>query len=416
MAGLAGPELIDPACYAEHGYPYETFARLRSEAPVYWYEEYELPFWALTRRAEMVEVARQPERFASGPRFQILVGAEYGSEDPREPETLVQMDPPKHGARRSLLSRRFTPRALRGLEDEVERLAAELVDDLEAGGACGEGDFVERVAAPLPIAVIAKLLDLPRKDWPRLFHWTNAVVGATDPEFQRPGESAHETRLRATEEVYGYFARLLEARAEGGGSDFVSLLARARPGGEPLPAHERVSFCLLLVVAGNETTRNALSGGLLALMEHPEQWRRLQREPSLVGRACEEILRWTTPVVHNARTAVVDSEVGGRKIRAGETLALFWPSANRDEAVFDEPERFRIDRHPNAHLAFGVGEHVCMGAHLARMELRAALRQLVTRLDTIEQTGPAVRLHSSSVGGIKTLPIRYRFAPRRGSG
>jgi cholest-4-en-3-one 26-monooxygenase len=171
----------------------------------------------------------------------------------------------------------------------------------------------------------------------------------------------------------------------------------------------------LLVVAGNETTRNALSGGLLALMEHPDQWRRLQREPSLVGRACEEILRWTTPVVHNARTAVVDSDVAGRKIRAGETLALFWPSANRDEAVFDDPDRFRIDRHPNPHLAFGIGEHVCMGAHLARMELRAAIRQLVTRLDRVDREGPAARLHSSSVGGIKTLPIRYRFAPGRTS-
>jgi cytochrome P450 len=413
MAGLAGPELIDPAHYAQHGYPHETFARLRSEAPVYWYEDYELPFWALTRRAEMVEGARQPERFVSGPRFQILVGAEYGSEDPREPETLVQMDPPKHGARRSLLSRRFTPRALRGLEGDVERLAAELLDELEAGGARGECDFVEQVAAPLPIAVIAKLLDLPRRDWRRLFHWTNAVAGATDPEFQLPGESAHETRLRATEEVYDYFASLLEARADGEGVDLVSLLARARPEGEPLPPHELVSFCLLLLVAGNETTRNALSGGLLALMEHREQWRALQGDPSLVGRACEEILRWTTPVVHNARTAVVDTEVAGRRVRAGETLALFWPSANRDETVFDDPDRFRIDRYPNPHLAFGIGEHVCMGAHLARMELRAVLRELVSRLDSIEQTGRATRLHSSSVGGIKTLPIRYRFAARR---
>ena len=410
---LAGPELIDPESYANHGYPHESFARLRRADPVHWFAGYDPPFWALTRRAEMVEVARQPKRFANGPRFQILVGAEYGSEDPREPETIVQMDPPKHGQRRGLLSRRFTPRALSALRTDVEKLAANVLDDLEAQGSAGDCDFVQEIAAPLPIAVIAQLMELPREDWPRLFHWTNAVAGATDPEFQKPGESAHETRLRASEEVYEYFAALGEQRAGGGGSDLVSVLARARIDGEPLPAHELVSFYLLLVVGGNETTRNALSGGVLAFLEHPEQWRRLREDPSLLDRACEEILRWTAPVVHNARTAVVDCEVGGRRIRAGETLVLFWPSANRDEQVFEEPDRFRIDRHPNPHLSFGIGEHSCMGAHLARMELRAALRQVVMRLELLEQTGPATRLRSSSVGGVKSLPIRYRFGSRR---
>jgi cholest-4-en-3-one 26-monooxygenase len=412
MTKLAGKELLDPTYYAREGYPHETFARLRGAAPVHRIEAYEPPFWALTRRADIVEVARQPERFASGPRFQILVGAEYGSGDAREPETLVQMDPPKHGQRRSLLSRRFTPRALRGLRAEVEQLAVDVLDELEASGSIGECDFVERIAAPLPIAVIARLMGLPRADWSRLFDWTNAVAGATDPEFQRPGETPQETRLRATQEVYDYFAELGRLRSNGNGTDLVSLLSRARVDGEPLPPHELVSYFLLLVVGGNETTRNALSGGLLALMEHPQEWRRLREEPGLVDRACEEILRWTSPVVHNARTAVVDSVVGGHEIRAGETLVLFWPSANRDEELFEQPDRFRIDRHPNPHLAFGIGEHICMGAHLARMELRAALRAIVTRFETIEQAGPVTRLQSSSVGGVKSLPIRYRFTPR----
>jgi cytochrome P450 len=410
MTQQAGQELIDPEHYARAGYPHETFARLRRTAPVQRVEAYSPPFWALTRRAEIVEVARQPERFASGPRFQILVGAEYGSGDAREPETLVQMDPPKHGQRRSLLSRHFTPRALRGLRAEVERLAAEVIDELEASGSSGECDFVERIAAPLPIAVIARLMGLPRADWPRLFDWTNAVAGATDPDYQRPGETPRETRLRATQEVYDYFAELGRQRSSGDGSDLVSILSRARVDRAPLPPHELVSYFLLLVVGGNETTRNALSGGLLALIENPDAWRRLKEDPGLLDRACEEILRWTSPVVHNARTAVADSVVGGQQIRAGETLALFWPSANRDEAVFEQPDRFCIDRHPNPHLAFGIGEHICMGAHLARMELRAALRALVTRFDAIEQAGPATRLQSSSVGGIKSLPIRYRFA------
>jgi cytochrome P450 len=409
----AGPELFDPAHYARNGYPHETFARLRREAPVHWYEGYEpLPFWALSRRAEIVEVARRPDRFASGPRFHIVAGADYG-DDPRETRTLVQLDPPAHGARRGLLSRRFTPRALRSVQEGVEALTASILDELEDSGSSGECDFVERVAAPLAIGVIAHLMDLPRTDWPRLFRWTNEMTGPADPAYRQPGETPGDTRLRASAEVFAYFAALVEERAKGDREDLVSVLARARIDGAPLPEHELLSDCLLLVGGGNETTRNALSGGLLAFLERPDEWQRLRADPSLVDRATEEVLRWTTPVIHNARTAVVDGELGGQRIRAGDTLVLFWPSANRDEAVFEAPDQFRIDRHPNAHLAFGIGEHICLGAHLARMEIRSALRALVQRLERVEQTGPVERLASSSVGGVKRLPIRYRFGSGR---
>jgi len=360
----------------------------------------------------MVAVARDPARFSSATRFHIVAGADYG-DDPRETRTMVQMDPPDHRSRRALLSHRFTPRALRSLEAGIDALTSRILDQLEAHASDGECDFVEAVAAPLAVDVIAHLMDLPPEDGPTLFRWTNEMTGPTDPQYRRPGETPTDTRLRATGEVFAYFDAIAERRRRAPGDDLVSALVQARVAGEPLSRHELLSYCLLLLGGGNETSRNALSGGLLAFLEHPEAWRRLTREPGLTGSACEEVLRWTTPVIHNARTATRDCSLGGQAIRAGDTLALFWPSANRDEAVFDAPDAFRIDRSPNPHLAFGIGEHICLGAHLARLEIRSALRALAARLERIEQAGAVERLESSSVGGVKKLPIRYRMGSRR---
>ncbi len=408
-APLAGAELIDPARYAQDGYPHATWSRLRREAPVHRFEDFEYPFWVLSRAREIVQVSRQPQRFSNRPRFQIVAGADYASEDEREPETIIQMDPPRNRRYRELLARRFTPRALRRVEAEVGAIARELLDALAAEASAGECDFVARIAAPLPIAVIAWLLDLPRADWKQLYDWTNSVVSATDPAYQRPGEDARETRLRASSELYAYFGELAAQRRQRDGDDLVSALARAEVEGGPLAPRELVSYYLLLVAAGNETTRNAIGGGLLALLEHPEQWRRLAADPGLAARAGEEILRWTTPVIQMARTAREDARLAGQQIRAGDTLALFYASANRDESVFPDPFRFDIGRHPNPHLSFGVGEHFCMGAHLARLELRVLLRELAERLRGCEQSGPIERLRSSSTGGLKALPIRYRL-------
>ena len=249
----------------------------------------------------------------------------------------------------------------------------------------------------------------PRADWKDLYDWSNAVVGATDPEYQKPGESAHETRLKASVALFEYFGELTRERSRGRGDDLVSVLARAKVDGAPLPHRALVSYCMLLVAAGSETTRNALSGGLLAFMDAPDQWRLLAENPSLVTRATEEVLRWATPVVQMARTPVQDVEIEGQKVCAGETVVLFYGSANRDERVFNEPFRFDITRHPNPHLSLGVGEHMCMGANLARLELRVMLRELVGRFREFELAGPIERLRSSSVGGVKTLPIRYRL-------
>lgn len=411
-AELPGPEMMDPERYARDGYPHDTWTRLRRESPVHRYEDFDYPFWILSRRAEIVEVSRQPDRFTNHPRFQIVVGSDFASEDEREPETIIHMDPPRHRLYRDLLSRRFTPRALAPLESHVEEIMRDLIDDLAASGGTGdEGvcDFVDKIAVPLPMAVIASLLEVPRADWTQLFHWTNAVVAPAEPAYRLGEETAHETRLRASNELYNYFAALALERQGGTGDDLVTVLANAEVGGERLSHHELVSYYLLLVAAGNETTRNAISGGLLAFLGAKDQWRSLQAEPMKARRASEEVLRWTTPVVQMARTAAMDTEIAGQKISKGDTLALFYASANRDERVFEDPFSFRIDRHPNPHLSLGIGEHFCMGAHLARLEIRVVFKMLAAHFADMELAGPAERLASCNVGGLKSLPIRYRL-------
>jgi cholest-4-en-3-one 26-monooxygenase len=398
--------LLDPRRYAEHGYPHAEWTRLRHESPVCGViPEDGIPYWAITRHADIVWLSRQPAHFRNWPRFK----ASPGGEELSAARTMINLDPPEHGAYRQLVSRQFAPHALRRLAEPIERIAVEILDGLVTGAAWAERDFVEAVAAPLPIAVISWLLGLPREDWGRLFRLTNALVGATDPEFQREGETLAQTIQRARAELFEYFGYLARARRERPRDDLLGLLAHAQIDGHALPERDLLEYYLILVVAGNETTRNAISGGLLAFLEHPDQWDRLRTEPELLGSAVEEILRWTSPVIHMARTAVEDVELHGVRIRAGDTLAMFYPSANRDAEVFDAPFSFRIDRRPNRHLAFGVGEHFCLGAHLARLELQVAYRHLSRRLARVELAGPVERLASSNVGGIKRLPIRFQL-------
>jgi cytochrome P450 len=310
---------------------------------------------------------------------------------------------------RRIASLRFTPRGLRARSADIERIAVEILDAASTGGELAECDFVERIAAPLPIAVIAWILGVPRADWPLLFRWTNEVIGSEDPEYRRPGQSPAETSAHARRELQAYFTRLVEQRRAAPEDDLVSQLAVAEVGGTPLTPIELLAYCELMVEAGNETTRNAISGGLLAFCEHPGEWQKLRRDPGLLPAAVEELLRWTSPIICFARTATEDCELRGEKIRAGEQLALFYPSANRDEDVFDAPFEFRVDRRPNRHLAFGIGEHFCLGAHVARVELETIFRHLLARLESFELAGPVERLRSATVGGIKHLPIRYRL-------
>jgi cholest-4-en-3-one 26-monooxygenase len=400
--------LVHPEHYAAHGYPHDLWTRLRAEDPVHYWDRTEgIPFWAITRHADIVELSKQPERFVNGPRLVISHEPEQRSDE--FPPTLIQLDPPKHGAYRQLLSRRFTPRALARIDRDIEAIGREIVDALIQDREGGECDFVKEVAAPLPIAVIAWLLGVPRSDWNLLFDWTNRTIGAADPEFQVEGQTPEETGRQAMTETFLYFTKLVEEKKKHPADDLVTLFAHAEIDGKPLPPMDVLALCLIIVIAGNETTRNGTSGGMLAFIEHQDQLRALQRNPALLPSAVEEVVRWTSPIIHFARTATEDYTLRGRKIEAGQALALFYPSANRDEEVFDAPFEFRVDRDPNRHLGFGIGEHFCLGSHLARMELMVAYKHLLPRIDEIELAGPVERLHSALVGGVKHLPIRYRL-------
>ena len=409
MAPL-GHELLDPDQYVKHGYPHDTWRKLRAESPVHHVDRMDgLPYWAVTRAAEIVQASKQPELFKSGDPL-TLDFIEADADMMAFPPTLIQMNPPQHPAYRQIISRRFTPSALRRMHGDIEAIATRILDDVATGARMAEMDFVEQVAAPLPIAVIGWLLGLPRADWPKLYDWTNRVIGANDPEFQVQGASRQETARAGMLEVFQYFNAMVEDRRRNPQDDLVSAFVHAEVDGKPLPLGDVLAYCLIIVVAGNETTRNATSGGLLALLEHPEQWAKLQRDPELIPSAVEEILRWTSPIIHFGRRATRDTELGGRKIRAGEQVALFYPSANRDEALFDDPYRFDIERSPNRHLAFGIGQHFCLGAHVARLELQVIFRHLARRVEKMELAGPVERLRSVLVGGVKHIPIRYRLA------
>jgi cytochrome P450 len=256
--------------------------------------------------------------------------------------------------------------------------------------------------------VIAWMLGVPRADWEKLFDWTNRTIGAGDPEYQEAGKTPQETALAAMTELFMYFARLVEEKKKNPADDLVTLFAHAQVDGQPLPPMDVLAFCLIIVVAGNETTRNATTGGMLAFIEHQKELRKLQANPKLLPSAIEEVVRWVSPIIHFARTAADDYELQGRRIRKGDVLGLFYPSANRDEEIFDDPFEFRIDRDPNPHLGFGIGEHFCLGSHLARLELLVAYKHLLPRIEEIELAGPVERLHSALVGGVKHLPIRYK--------
>ena len=402
--------LIHPDHYAARGYPHPAWARLRREDPVHWFDRTRgMPFWAITKHADIVTIGKQPEKFLNGPRLVL-------SHEPETPNifppTLIQLDPPKHGVYRQLISKRFTPRYLQSIHGDIERIGKQIVDQLlqkSGPGEYGECDFVKEVSAPLPIAVIAWLLGVPESDWNLLFDWTNRTIGAGDPEYQQPGKTPQESAMAAMTELFGYFAKLVEEKRKKPGDDLVSLFAHLEVDGQRIPEMDVLTFCLIIVIAGNETTRNGTTGGMLAFIEHPEEMRKLVRNPKLIDSAVEEVVRWVSPLIHFGRTATVDFELRGKKIEAGQALALFYPSANRDEEIFPDGDVFRVDRSPNHHLGFGVGEHFCLGSHVARLELAIAYKYLLPRIEEIEIAGEIERLASSLVGGVKRLPIRYKL-------
>ncbi|HEU4429112.1 MAG TPA: cytochrome P450 [Myxococcota bacterium] len=406
-ASVTTADLMDPDRFVARGYPHEAWAVLRREAPVKWFafEGARPGFWAITKRADIVALSKEPEKFRIEPRTAVFAESPPSSERTLETRHLLTMDPPDHAVYRKLASAWFTPRAIEQRRPEIEKLARELLDALPREN---EFDFVVDFAAPLTLSVLADMLGVPRDDWQRLFDWTNRLIGFSDPEFQQGQPKLSDER--AARELFAYFAELAAERVARPTGDLTSVLASARVGGAPLPANDLLSYYQLLVAAGNETTRNAASGGLMALIDHPEEFSKLRANPGLVNHAVEEIVRWTTPVIQFCRTPIADFELRGQRIRGGESMCLFYASANRDEEAFPDPEKFRVDRNPNPHLGFGIGEHFCLGASLARLELRVIFAELAKRFAHFEYAAPPARMRSSFIGGVKRMRVRYRQA------
>jgi cytochrome P450 len=416
-----GSELVDPHAYARTGYPHALWARLRRESPLHWCEPpVVVPFWAVTRHAHICEISKRPDLFLNGrgiiPATQEaaarIARGEKGPFDAMQ--TIITMDPPKHRKFRKVASPWFTPKALARLDAAVEASAKRLVDGLHEKQVGGEGrcDFAVEVATQHPLRILSTILGVPREDEARILRLTQQLFAGQDPEFQREEATPEEAFRNLGIEFLQYFGRIIADRRAKPADDLASVLANAEIDGARMGDVETLGYYLITFTAGHDTTRNAIAGGMHALVEHPDALARLKSDPKArVADAVEEIVRWTTPVNYMMRTAARDTELAGTKIRAGERLLLFYASANRDEEVFEAPHELRIDRHPNPHLGFGIGEHFCLGAHLARRSQRALFRELATRLEDVAFDGPVERLAASFVAGIKHLPIRYRLAP-----
>ena len=408
IPGVDPFDLVDPARYARNGYPHAVWTRLRAEAPVaHFAPPGYRPFWAITKHADIVEIATQPLRFSSA--HGIILGRAGAVAVPSE--MVVMLDPPRHGPMRRVASRRFTPRALQAQRADIERIAVEILDRAATAGAAGECDFVERIAAPFPLAVIAWILGVPRDDWGLLFRWTNEVIGKDDPEYRRPGETPGQTIRRARGELHAYFERLIEQRRSDPQDDLVSELIRARDRRRAAhrgAAPRRTASSWSRRATRPRATRSA--GGCSPSASTAASGRSCAAAPSCCPtpsrRSCAGSARSPTSRAPRPRTA----RCAGRRSARASRWRCSSASANRDEEVFADPFAFRVDRRPNPHLAFGFGEHFCMGAHVARVELETIFRHLLARLESFEVSGPVERLSSAVNGGIKHLPLRYRLA------
>ncbi len=391
----------------EQRVPHEMFAVLRREAPVFWHKEPKggPGFWAITKHADVVHVSKQPKIFSSWRGGTNI----FDLPQPELDQTrlmLVNMDPPQHTKYRRLVSQGFTPRQVARLEPHIRELASQIIDRVAPKGEC---DFVTEVAAELPLLVIAELMGVPVEDRRLIFDLSNRLIGFDDPEFQ----TSMEDGKQAAAEMWAYAQELAERRRQEPHNDLVSQLLNAEVDGERLTEMEFNFFFLLLAVAGNETTRNLISGGMLALFEHPDQKEKLLAHPELLPTAVEEMLRWISPVICFRRTATQDTELRGQKIREGDKVVMFYISANRDEEVFERADQFDITRSPNEHLAFGIGEHYCLGSNLARLEIRIMFEEILRRLPDIELAGQPRRLRSNFISGIKSMPVRFTPERRR---
>ena len=386
------------------GFPHEGVARIRRDYPVYWNEEspdWGPGFWNLTRYEDIVAASRNPEVFSSASGINISYPA---TADPAIVTAVVGnmicMDPPLHRVYRKIAKPFFTRAWIGALEGRVQELVTGILDTALEKKDC---DFMTDVAAPLPISVLCDLLGVPQSDWKLIFDWSNVLIGFEDPELGVSQEYVEGTFMS----LFGYGQQMIADRRQNPRDDLMTAIANAKPeGGEEIPEHLLNGFFLLMVIAGNETTRNSLSGGMHALIENPAERRKLEQNPSLLPTAIEEILRWVSPVNHMRRTATRDTEVRGVKIAAGDKVVLWYPAANRDPDAFDRPETFDVTRTPNDHLAFGIGEHFCLGAQLARLQLRVMFQELLRRTRSVEMTGDVKYMWTNFINGIKAMPVR----------
>ncbi|RJF94327.1 cytochrome P450 [Oleomonas cavernae] len=414
-----GKVLVDPAAYADHRL-HDTYRWLRANNPlgVAEIEGFD-PFWVVTRHADLQEVGRQNELFPYGNRSSTMVD-QFGDARVREimggsPQllrTLVHMDAPDHPKYRALTQGWFMPASLRKLEDKIRGIARAAVDRLAGmGGRC---DFVADFALGYPLHVVMEILGVPEQDEPRMLKLTQEIFGPQDPDTARaalsdPGAFVL-SMMAVVEDFSAYFGAISADRRANPRDDLASVIANAQVDGEPISDQAAMSYYIIVATAGHDTTSSSTAGGMWALCENPDQWAKLKADPSLIPTFVDEAIRWTTPVKHFMRSAAADTELAGRKIAQGDWLMLCYASGNRDEAVFENPYSFQVDRKPNKHIAFGYGAHLCLGQHLAKMEMRILFEELLPRLKSVAFDGEPTMSQSWFVNGPKKLPLRFELA------
>ncbi len=383
-----------------------VFTRLRAEDPVHWCEpEGFRPFWVVSKHADVLDVERQPELFLSAPRsklFPISFEKEIQAIMQGRPHLvrgLPQMDGADHKVYRAMGQAWFQPKSVKQLEGRLQDLARRSVDELLARGPLL--DFYRDIAVWYPLRVVMMLLGLPEADEARLLRITQAYFGGTDPEAQQGSDL-----IQATKDYVAYFDGVTEDRRAHPTDDLATLIANAQINGQPIDHYHASSYYVQVISAGHDTTSATTAGGLLALIQNPAQWQQLKAHPALLNPAVEEMIRWVSPVKHFFRTASADTQLRGRDIRAGQHLFLSYPSANRDEEIFEDPFNFRIARSPNKHVGFGYGPHICLGLFLARLEMQVLFKELLARVDRFELAGEPAWVETSFVGGLKRLPVR----------
>ena len=397
--------LTDPAYYHENGYPFDVWKKLRQEDPIHFVDiDGQDPYWAVTRYHDIAEIQNKPEIFENGPR---LVMGRYPSED--DVQMVINMDPPQHRAYRNIAAKYFMPKGIEWVRRHTEEIVGETLDAaMERNGEVI--NLQEVLANPIPTSVISAYLGMPRERWGDVIHWTDQIINAEDPRVFA-GSDPEATLYKAMNDMFAVYAEMFEERRKNPKEDLLTALLAARINGEPMEDRELYSWCFILTTAGHETTQSAYGLGVHELLKHPDQLARLRANPDMIGRAVEEILRFSAPAVHFCRTPNRDVELHGKTVRAGQPMVMFYPSANRDEEVFDNPDAFNIERQPNRHFAFGVGPHLCLGIHLARLELSVLFRQFLERVEEIEAVGEPERVYTTVTGGYRNFPVRMKVRP-----